>query len=145
VAEITNNAANVYTWTDLALNPGYNPLSGIRGRLFDLKAQFSSGTAQSITFKFQDVVVTYNASSQQISCNGNTQPLPALNGSVQLEIIVDRNTIEIFGNNGQLYMPLPANNSEGNSLISLTCTGGSANFGSLTVNKLKSIWTGSSN
>jgi sucrose-6-phosphate hydrolase SacC (GH32 family) len=61
---------------------------------------------------------------------------------IQLEIVVDLDSIEIFGNNGQLYMPLPAGNSSGNSLISLTCTGGSATFNSLTVNKLKSIWTG---
>jgi fructan beta-fructosidase len=145
VAEITNNTVNVYTWTNLTLNPGYNPLSGIRGKLFDLKAQFSAGTAQSVSFAFQGTTVTYNASSQQISCNGDTQSLPLINGSVQLEIIVDWNTIEFFGNNGQLYMPLPANNSAGNSLISVTCTGGNASFNSLTVNKLKSIWTGLSN
>jgi fructan beta-fructosidase len=145
VAEITNNTVNVYTWTNLTLNPGYNPLSGIRGKLFDLKTQLSAGTAQSVSFAFQGTTVTYNASSQQISCNGDTQSLPLINGSVQLEIIVDWNTIEIFGNNGQLYMPLPANNSAGNSLISLTCTGGNASFNSLTVNKLKSIWTDLSN
>jgi sucrose-6-phosphate hydrolase SacC (GH32 family) len=120
-------------------------LSGIRGTLFDLKAQFSVGTAQSMTFKFQGLTVTYNASSRQISCDGDTQSLSLINGSVQLEIIVDRDTIEIFGNNGQLYMPLPASNSTGNSQISVTCTGGSANFSLLTVNKLKSIWTGLSN
>ncbi len=142
IAEITNNTANVYTWTNLNLSPGFNPLSGIRGKMFDLKAQFTAGSAQSIVFTFQNVTVTYDASTQQISCNGNRQSLPPVGGGVQLEIIVDRDTIEIFGNNGQLYMPLPANNASGNSLVSLTCTGGSASFNSLTVNKLKSIWTG---
>ena len=105
-----------------------------------MKAQFSAGSAQAITFTFQNVTVSYNASTQQISCNGDTQSLPPINGTVQLEIIADIDTIEIFGNNGQLYMPLPANNSSGNSLISLTCTGGNATFNSLTVNQLKSIW-----
>lgn len=142
VAEITNNTVNVYAWTNLTLNPGYNPLSGIRGTLFDVKAQFTTGSAQLITFTFQNLTVTYNASTQQISCNGDTQSLPAISGAAQLEIIVDRDTIEIFGNNGRLYMPLPAGNSSGNSLVSLTCTGGSASFNSLTVNKLKSVWTG---
>jgi len=144
VAEITNNAVNVYTWTNLSVAPGYNPLSGIRGSLFDVKAQFTPGSAQTIAFTFQNVTVAYNASSQQISCNGDSQPLAPVGGSVQLEIIVDRDTIEIFGDNGQLYMPLPANNSTGNSLVSLSCAGGDATFSSLTVNKLKSIWTGSS-
>ncbi|HEV2452829.1 MAG TPA: immunoglobulin domain-containing protein [Verrucomicrobiae bacterium] len=143
IAEITNNAVNIYTWTNLTLNPGDNPLSGIRGTLFDLKAQFSANTAQSVVFTFQGVTVTYNAVAQQISCNGDTQSLPPLNGIVQLEMVVDLDTIEIFGNNGQVYMPLPASNISGKSLISLTCSGGSAAFNSLTVNKLKSIWSGS--
>ena len=141
IAEITNNVVNVYTWTNLTLNPGYNPLSGIRGSLFDVKAQFSVGTAQSLTFTFQGVVVTYNVSTQKISCNGDTQSLSPINGVIQLEIIVDRDTAEIFGNSGQLYMPLPANNSSGNSLISLACTSGNVTFNSLTVDKLKSTWS----
>ncbi|HEU5396274.1 MAG TPA: glycoside hydrolase family 32 protein, partial [Verrucomicrobiae bacterium] len=145
VAEITNNAVNVYTWTNLTLNPGSNPLSGIRGSLFDLRAQFSPGTAQSITWTFQNVTVTYEVATAQISCNGDIQSLPPLNGIVQLEIIVDRDSVEIFGNNGQLYLPLPANNASGNSLVSLSCSGGSAAFPSLTVYPLKSIWTDSSN
>jgi sucrose-6-phosphate hydrolase SacC (GH32 family) len=125
VAEITNNAVNVYTWTNLSLTPSYNPLSGIRGTLFDVKAQFT---------------VASGTTSQQISCNGVINPLSPINSRVQVEIVVDRDTVEIFGNNGQLYMPLPANNSTGNSLVSLNCTGGTATFNSLTVSKLKSIW-----
>ncbi len=140
VAEITNNAVNVYSWTNLNLASGFNPLSGIRGNLFDVQALFSVGSAQTITFNFQNVTVVYNVSTQQISCNGDTQSLPPIGGLVQLEIIVDRDTIEIFGNNGQIYMPLPALNATGNSLVSLVCTGGTATFNSLTVYKLKSIW-----
>ena len=142
VREITNNAVNVYAWTNLNLSPGYNPLAGIRGTLFDVNAQFAVGTAQTIRLTFQNVTVTYDAATQQISCNGDTQSLPPIAGSVQFEIITDRDTIEIYGNNGQLYMPLPANNSTGDALISLTCTGGNAMFNSITINKLKSIWTG---
>ncbi|MGC3956504.1 MAG: glycoside hydrolase family 32 protein [Verrucomicrobiota bacterium] len=140
ITEITNNVVTAYSWTNLNLSPGANPLAGIRGGLFHVKAQFSVGTAQSINFTFQNVTVTYNATTQQISCNGNTQSLPAVNGSVQLEIITDRNSIEIFGNNGQLYMPMPASNPSGNLLIALTSSGGNASFSSLTVNKLESIW-----
>ena len=50
-------------------------------------------------------------------CIERWKSLPPIDGSVQLEIIVDRDTIEIYGNNGELYMPMPANNSSGNSLI----------------------------
>lgn len=40
-----------------------------------------------------------------------------------------------------VYMPMPASNSTGNSLVSLPCTGGAAAFNSLIVSKLKSGWT----
>jgi fructan beta-fructosidase len=140
VAEITNNAVATYAWSNLTLTPGSNPLAGIRGTLFDVKAQFSPNTAQSVSFAFQGVTVTYNALTQQISCNGYVNALPPVNGGVQLEIIVDRNTVEIFGNGGLLYMPLPVNNPPGNSLVSLTCSGGNASFTSLTVSKLHSTW-----
>jgi hypothetical protein len=42
------------------LSPGSNPLSGIRGTLFDLKAQFTPSNAQEIDFSFQGVTVVYN-------------------------------------------------------------------------------------
>ncbi|HTI98794.1 MAG TPA: GH32 C-terminal domain-containing protein [Dongiaceae bacterium] len=142
VAEITNSFANTYAWTNLTLNPGYNPLSGIRSAVLDVRAQFSIGTATSLSFVFQGVTVTYDAATQNISCNGDTQALPPMGGSVSLEIIVDRDSIEIFGNNGQLYMPLPAGNPAGTSLVSLTCSGGSVTFRSLQVSPLKSIWSG---
>lgn len=144
IAEITNNVAVSYVWTNLTLSPGNNPLSGVRGTLFDVKAQFAVGTAQAVTFTFQGVTVTYNAATQQISCNGVSSSLVPVSGVVQLEIIVDRKTIEIFGNNGQLYLPLPADNAVSTSLLSVGCTGGNATFNSLIVNKLKSIWTGAS-
>jgi sucrose-6-phosphate hydrolase SacC (GH32 family) len=104
-------------------------------------AQFTPGTAQQIAFGFQGVTAVYNAAAQTISCNGVTNPLPPVNGVVQIRILVDRDSVEIFGNNGQLYMPLPANNPVSNSLVSLSCSGGTATFNSLTVSKLKSAWS----
>ncbi len=74
VAEITNAAANIYSWSGLALNPGANPLSGIRGALFDLKTQFTPGSAQSITFTFQNLTVTYNAASSKFPATATPSP-----------------------------------------------------------------------
>ena len=140
IAEISNLTVNDYVWTNLTIAPGINPLSGIRGTLFNLNVKLGAGTAQFITFSFQGATVVYDVTSQQISCNGKTNSLAPNNGVVQLQIIVDVDSIEIFGNQGQLYMPLPVNNPAGNSLISVTCSGGSAIFNSLAVSKLKSIW-----
>ncbi len=140
IREIQNLHEKNYSWTNLKLRPGDNPLSKIRGTLFDVNAQFAPGASQQITFTFQGVNVVYDSVNQQISCNGKTNPLPPVNGTVQLRMLVDRDSVEIFGNNGELYMPMPASNPQSTSLISLSCTGGAARFHSLTVSKLKSIW-----
>ncbi|MGC9944566.1 MAG: glycoside hydrolase family 32 protein, partial [Verrucomicrobiota bacterium] len=141
IAELTNAVENTYSWTNLTLEPGYNPLAGIRGQLFDLQAQFSLGSAAAITFDLCGVPIIYTPATRQITCNGDTQTLPPLNGIVTLELITDRQSVEIFGNSGQLYMPIGSTPySPPNDLLSLTSQGNSTVFTSLTVNKLRSIW-----
>jgi sucrose-6-phosphate hydrolase SacC (GH32 family) len=146
VAEITNAVQNTYSWTNLTLNPGSNPLSGISGQLFDVQAQFTPGSASAITFNLCGVAITYTPASQQISCNGVTNPLPPVDGTVALEIITDCQSVEIFGNAGQLYMPIVTTPySSTNNVLSLTSQGSSTFFNSLKVNQLQSIWTGFGN
>jgi fructan beta-fructosidase len=146
IAEITNAVANTYSWTNLTLNPDYNPLAGIRGQLFDVQAQFSSSSAQAISFNLCGVAVTYFPAAQQITCNGNTQTLAPLNGIVTIEMITDRQSVEIFGNSGQLYMPMGSTSySPTNNLSSLTSQGASTVFNSLKVYKLKSVWPDAGN
>jgi sucrose-6-phosphate hydrolase SacC (GH32 family) len=141
IAEITNAVENTYSWTNLTLNPGYNPLSAISGQLFDVRAIFAPGSAQTITLDLCGVPITYTPASQQITCNGITQTLAPLNGTVELEVITDRQSVEIFGNSGQLYMPIGTTSySTTNNSLSLRSQGTSTAFNSLTVNKLNSIW-----
>jgi levanbiose-producing levanase len=66
--------------------------------------------------------------------------LAPVNGVVQLEILVDRGSLEIFGNGGLLYMPMPVTSPASTSLVSLTCADGSATFNSLVVSKLDAAW-----
>ena len=141
IAEITNAVENTYSWTNLTLNPGYNPLSAISGQLFDVRAIFAPGSAQTITLDLCGVPITYTPASQQITCNGITQTLAPLNGTVELEVITDRQSVEIFGNSGQLYMPIGTTSySTTNNSLSLRSQGTSTAFNSLTVNELNSIW-----
>jgi len=146
IAEITNAIQNSYSWTNLTLNPGNNPLSAINGQVFDIQAQFTPGSASTITFNLCGVPVTYNTASQQISCNGVTNPLAPVNGIVSLEIITDCQSVEIFGNSGELYMPIVTTPySQTNNSISLTSQGASTLFNLLTINQLGSIWPANGN
>jgi autotransporter-associated beta strand protein len=141
IAEITNAVQNSQVWTNLTLNPGNNPLSEISGQPFDVQAQFTPGSASTITFNLCGVAITYTPTTQQISCNGVTNPLPPVNGIVTLEVITDRQAVEIFGDSGQLYMPIVSTSySATNNSLSLTSQGAASMFESLKINTLKSIW-----
>ena len=144
VREIQRLHDKEYSWSNLELKPGNNPFSHIRATLLHLKTRFTPGLAQTIQFTFQDVKVIYDAPSQQISCNGLTNALPTKDGVIQLEMLVDRDSLEIFGNDGELYMPMPVSNPSSSSLVSVSCTGGPARFHTLTLAKLKSIWESAS-
>jgi fructan beta-fructosidase len=141
IAEITNAVENVYSWSNLTVSPGYNLLAGISGQLFDIQANFTPGSASAIAFNLCGVAITYAPATQQITCNGVTNPLPPVNGTVTLEVITDRQSVEIFGNSGQLYMPLASiGYSPTNNLVSLMSQGASTTFKYMTVNKLTSVW-----
>jgi autotransporter-associated beta strand protein len=141
IAEITNAVQTSYSWTNLTLNPGYNALSGIRGQMFDVQAQFVPGIASAISFNLCGVPITYVPASQQISCIGITNPLPPVNGVVSLEVITDCQSVEIFGNSGRLYMPIVTTPySSTNNVLSLISQGASTTFNFLTVEQLQSIW-----
>ena len=141
IAEITNAVQYTCSWTNLTLNPGNNPLSAITGQLFDVQARFTPESASTITFNLCGVSITYATASRQISCNGISNPLPSVNGTVTLEIITDCQSVEIFGNSGRLYMPIVTTPfSPTNNVLSLTSRGNSTLFNSLIVNRLRSIW-----
>ena len=52
------------------------------------------------------VPIAYDVTKQELSCQGKTAPLKPVDGTIQLEILVDRTSVEIFGNRGRVYMPI---------------------------------------
>ncbi len=84
--------------------------------------------------------VIYNVAKQELSCQGKTAPLKPTNGTIQLDILLDRTSIEIFANGGKVYMPLgviPANNDRS---LRLSTTAGAAKIQSLEIYQLRSAW-----
>jgi len=106
VGEIARLHGKKRSWKDEALEPEQNLLSGIEGDLFHIKAEFSPGDAAEFGFVIRGTPVVYNVEKKQISCRGKGAELKPDNGKIRLEILIDRTTIEIFGNDGRVYMPI---------------------------------------
>ncbi len=123
-----------------ALRPGETALSGVHGELFDLRAEIEAGDAKEIAFDIRGVPVVYDVDQQTLSCLDRTAPLAKVNGRIRLQFLVDRTSLEIFGNDGLLYMPMAVLPKQTDQSLRLSCKGGTAQIVSLEADELKSIW-----
>ena len=122
------------------LVPGENPLAGRKGELFDLSADIHLGQATEIHFGLRGVPVVYDVKAQELFCNGKRAPLKPVNGSIRLRLLVDRTAIDLFGNDGSLYMPMGVLIPHDNLSLEISALGGPARIESLAVYRLKSSW-----
>lgn len=139
VRELTALRANSTALKPQPLQPRNNPLSGLRGEFLDVMACIDPKGAETITFDLRGVPVVYDVKAQQLSCADAKAPLSLHNGRLQLRLLVDRTSIEIFGNDGQLYMSVATVVPPGNTSLALTADKEAA-IEALEVHTLRSIW-----
>ena len=124
------------------LKPGENPLAGERGELLDIQAEFEVGDATAVGLAVRGTEVVYDSSKRTLTCNDRSAPLAAEGGRVRLRILADRTSLEIFGDDGMIYMPMAVLPREGNTPLAAFARGGTATLHALDVHELHSIWPG---
>ena len=128
-------------WKNKILKPGDNLLSSLSGELFRIQAELKiDDDVEETGFVIRDVPVVYNVKKQQLSCQKKTATLKPVNGKIRLEILVDRTSIEIFGNNGRVYMPIGVLLADNSKSLEIFTKGGNTQVESLIVYKLGSVW-----
>ena len=122
------------------LNPGDNPLAVIKGELLDLETEIEPGGAAEVGFILRGIGISYDVKKQELACNGRVEALKMVAGRIRLRLMVDRASIDIFGNDGRLYMPMVIFAAEDNRSLEAYAKGGSAKIISLEVHELISAW-----
>jgi len=140
VKEIENIHSKEHTWTNMELKPGQNLLSNVEGELFDIDAESEVGGADEFGFLINGYSIKYNAEKNQLSCGRPKASLKPINGKIRLRILVDRLSIEIFANDGYVYMPIHALHEEDERELEIFTKGGRTKITSLKVHELNSIW-----
>lgn len=140
VKELTALRARTHDIKAQPLNSNDSPLSGIAGDLFEIEAEVEVGDARQINFSLRGVSISYDVATQTISCLGNHSTLMPNEGKISVHVFVDRRSIDIFGDEGRLYMPMAMAISPENRSIALTCSGGQARIKKMKVHELKSAW-----
>ncbi|MHC4556048.1 MAG: glycoside hydrolase family 32 protein [Planctomycetota bacterium] len=140
VKEIESIQAEEHTWSDVQLKPGQNIISGVKGELFDIDAEFEISDADEFGFLINGFSVKYNLDGNQLSCGDSKAKLKPIDGKIRLRILVDRVSIEIFANEGRIYMPIRAIPEPDERILEVFTKGGNIKISSLKIYELKSIW-----
>jgi len=129
-----------HAWTHLALREGRNPLADVSGELFHIRARFKVGAGAQFGFHIRGIPVVYNAAHRSLSCWTASAPLEPVDGTITLELLVDRTSIEVFANEGFLYMPVGVLPSDQLQTLDVFTRGGATRLDALEVYELKSAW-----
>jgi len=140
IAEIKNIHRKKHSWENKTINPGQNFVPDLAGELFHIRGTFEVNSAAKMSFNIRGTEILYDAAKEEIFCKGRPGKVKLQNGKIVLEILVDRNSIEIFGNNGLMYMPIAGILPEDNKTLKLSAKTAGIKVDLLEIYELNSIW-----
>jgi fructan beta-fructosidase len=130
------------TWSNLELKPGENPLAGLSGDVWDIQTEIEPARATEVGFRIRGRTVAYNVSDKEkrLSSAGLSAAMAMQKGRIRLRILVDRASIEVFGNDGEIVIPNCFVPDPANRELAVYALGGTAKIASLTVRPVRSVW-----
>ena len=140
VNEIENIHGKKYQWKNKVLKPSDSLLSDISGDLFDIRAEIEPADAAEFGFKVRGETIKYRADEKKIFCLGKSALLKPVSNRIKLQILLDRTSIEVFGNDGRISMSSCFLPKDEDKSIEVYTVGGTVKIISLKVYKLRSIW-----
>jgi sucrose-6-phosphate hydrolase SacC (GH32 family) len=125
----------------LDLAEGENPLADLHADLLDVWLEFEPDDPDTqLSLTLRGIEMLYDVAAAQLTCQGRTLPLPPIEGRVRLRALLDRCSIELWGNDGLVTLALgvvPDANDRSHALSSI---GGTTHIVDLQVRTLRSIW-----
>ncbi len=127
-------------WTELSVKANENPLEEMDGDVFEIISEIDLGNAKEIVFDIRGEKAVYNVAIQELFFMNQKAQVSHQSNKIKLRLIIDRNSVEIYANQGEitftrLFYPDPSNMN-----LSLTSTGGGFRINTMEVYRLESIW-----
>jgi fructan beta-fructosidase len=129
-----------HVWDNTTLKPGVNLLDKIQGDVFETIANISLGSAKQITFNIRGVNAVYNVKDKELQFLDTKVKVDAPGNKLSLRFIIDRNSVEIYGNQGEANVTRFFYPDQGNRNLGVEVTGGESTINKLEVYRLESIW-----
>lgn len=137
VREIESLYANTREWADRPIGEGF--ATRVEGGLFDATAAIECTGAETVTLAARGLEIVYNTGRAELRCGDKTAPLRPDDGRIELRVLVDRVSVEIFANGGRVYMPMGRIAPEDDTSLAARAQG-DARIERLVVHTLKPAW-----
>jgi fructan beta-fructosidase len=149
VAEIASIRANPRSWANqtVTADPASNPLAGIAADTYEVVAEFDTTIATASRFGLKLHTYADGSCNSDVTYDRTQQTLMGISlapvdGRIKVHVLVDRDQLEVFGNDGKLSSSNnvdfdPALDSRG---ISVYAQDGSVKLVSLHYNELQRAW-----
>jgi fructan beta-fructosidase len=122
-------------------NSNAKTIYGFDFPLFDAEINMSVVGSAKLLFETAGRKIEYNAEEEKISLDGITAPLKLRDGKLRLRILVDRTSIELFAQDGEVQIAkcfVPADVPEQKGIV--ISVSGSITVEKATIWKMKSVW-----
>jgi fructan beta-fructosidase len=141
VRELATLRGETHRLGPMKLTPGDDPLSKLRASAaLEVHLAFTAGDADTISLSLRGVPIVYDRANAALSVAGQ-KPVPLNGGPEELTVLLDTTSIEVFAEEGLVYVPVPVIPARDNFTLSLTADGGTAQITALEIHELRSAWS----
>ncbi len=142
IDEIKRLYRDTFRLENQRLRPGENPLAGLEGELFDISmtVDVAKSKASALTLHMRGNEVRYDITRGVLASVGSEVVLTPRDGLVEIRVLMDRLSIESYGNRGEVSITNIAYQQDGRPDLALEAVGGEVRIVSLVSCKLGSMW-----
>lgn len=148
VEEISLLHGKDYTWEDENVIPGINKnlVKRVNEECLHIYGEFDLKTCNSFGFMIRSgkkdagTELMYNVKRGTLSLLGSVAPLMPVDNKITLEILVDRASVEVFANGGQVVISNCFTPQEKSDDLVLFNSGGELGVDNLVIHEVESAW-----
>lgn len=139
IGEIDNLRVSQQSWKDLKVNSEKRSIPELHADLLDLRAEIRLAGAEEFGITIRGQNIRYSVAEQELNVGSASAPLKLPAGTLRLRILVDRSSIEVFADEGEVTFSVMTLEDSGHD-VGLFSNGGEIHIVSLEANHLESIW-----
>ena len=140
IHELDNLRVAQQRWHDLTVPEGTTPVAEIAPGLLDLRLEIEPAGAATFGVNVAGRKIRYSVAGEVLTVDDIKVPLKLPQYRLKLRILVDRSSLDVFVDRGQVTVSTLLLQGKNSPFVALAAEGGNARVTALDANELESIW-----